>query len=166
MHRSLLWLVFPILLLVFSCADKDDAHAVRSLIEKSANLAEQHHIADLMRLTVEDFKALPGDHDARSVRGILFAAFKRYGRFDIHYPRPTVEMDGPGSATALVYFVVVSKDRSFPGLKDLYNDPIGWIEQAGEKADPYQLRLDLVKVKSEWRVRQAHLERFRRGSFI
>jgi len=147
---------------LIACGEKDDARAIRKLIAGGAALAEQHQIADLMRLTADGFTAWPGRYDARAVRGILFATFRRWGRFEIHYPRPAVELaPAPDRATAVMVLLMVSKDREFPGLKELYEDPQGWIEAVGEKADLYQLRLDLIKKEGDWRVQQASIERFK-----
>ena len=165
MHRYLLWTALPILLTLIGCGEKDDTRAVRRLIESSATMAEKHHIRELMQLTTEDFMALPGGYDTRIVRGILFRAFNHYGQFKIHFPHPSIEVTKGGHASAVVYFIIMSKDRSVPGLKELYDDPLRWIEKVGEKADLYQLRLDLVKKDMDWLVRQAHIERLKGGSF-
>jgi hypothetical protein len=164
MHRFLWWMALSILLTLISCSAKDDAGAIRKLIENSAAVAEKHQISELMQLTTEDFNASPGNHDKRTVRGILFGYFKRYGQFAIHYPRPSVDVTDGSRASAMIYFMILSKERTLPGLKELYDDPLQWIEQVGEKAELYQLRLDLVKKNADWRVRQAHIERFK-GNF-
>lgn len=137
----------------------DDSAAIRQLIAEAADLAEKHQIGDLMRLTSETFTATPGGHDTNGVKKILFVAFRRYGNFSVLFPRPVVDIGQDASrATATVYFVIISKDRSLPGLKDLYNDPLGWLDEARDKADPYRLTLDLVKKDRRWQVQKAHLE--------
>lgn len=137
----------------------DDSAAIRQLIAEAADLAEKHKIGDLMGLTGEAFTATPGGHDANGVKKILFVAFRRYGNFSVLFPRPMVDLNQDASrATATVYFVIISKDRSLPGLKELYNDPLGWLEEARDKADPYRLTLDLVKKDRRWQVQKAHLE--------
>ncbi|MCJ8499044.1 hypothetical protein [Desulfatitalea alkaliphila] len=143
-----------------ACGKSDDeTAAIRLLIDEGAELAEKQQIGDLVRLGTEDFVATPGTHDANSVKGILFVAFRRYGRFSIHYPRPTVELDPEGKqATASVYFVIVSKERNLPDLRDLYNDPVQWLEAAREKADPYLLQLELIQQDRRWQVQRAHIE--------
>jgi hypothetical protein len=45
-------------------------------------------------------------------------------------------------------------------LKELYEDPQGWLEAVGEKVDLYQLELQWVKVDGKWLVRRAYLDRF------
>lgn len=143
-----------------ACGKSDDeSAAIRRLIDEGAELAEKQQIGDLIRLGTENFVATPGNHDANSVKGILFVAFRRYGRFSILYPRPTVELDPDGTqATASVYFVIVSKERSLPDLRDLYNDPVQWLEAAREKADPYLLQLELIQQDRRWQVQRAHIE--------
>jgi len=148
------------------CGDKDQAQAVRAMIEKGAELAEQHAIGDLMALTVKDFTANPGNRSAAQVRGILFAAFRHYGDFDIRYPRPAVTLaEGATGAAAVIHFMFVRRDYDTPGLKELYDDPQRWLELASEKADLYQLKLDLTQDGGQWRVRQATLEGFKGWGF-
>lgn len=154
------------LFLVATCSSKDDAAAIRKLIDKGANLAAEKQIGDLMRLTTDGFTAGPGDHDARRVKGILFVAFQHYGNFSIRYPSPTVELEEDGKkAKAAVYFVIVSQDKEIPSLKELYNNPREWIEAASEKADLYELKLDLVKDSGDWLIQRAVLEGFKGYGF-
>ncbi|MBI5552253.1 MAG: hypothetical protein HY911_12160 [Desulfobacterales bacterium] len=148
------------------CGEKDQREAVRALIDKGAEMAEQHNIGDLMELTVKGFTANPGNHNASQVRGILFAAFRHYGDFDIRYPRPAVTVEeGLDTALAVVHFMIVRRDFDIPGLKELYDDPQRWLELASEKADLYQIKLDLTKDGKKWRVRQATLEGFKGWGF-
>ena len=156
------WVVLIFSSMFVSCARQDDAQIVRDIIGKCARLAEQRQIGGLLDFASEDFQAQSGRYDARSVKGILFAAFHRYGRFGIHYPRPTVTISPDGDeAEAVVFFLIVLQDRSMPGLKALYEDPQGWLEAVGEKADLYQLELQWVKADGKWLVRRAYLEGFR-----
>lgn len=151
---------------ILSCGDKDDAAAIRKLIDQAETLAEDHQIGDLMDLTTKGFSASPGSHDARSVRGILFVAFKHYGTFDIRYPRPTVVVEeGAATAEATIHFMIVSKDKPMPELKELYEDPQEWLEKAGEKADLYRLKLDLIKQDGDWRVQKADLSTLKGMTF-
>ncbi len=62
--------------------------------------------------------------------------------------------------------MIVKKDRTLPELKELYNDPRGWLEKVSEKADLYRFRLKVVKVKGDWLVRGAYFERFTGTGFI
>ncbi len=153
-------------LLVSACSSKDDVAVIRGVIQKSARLAEDKQINDLLELTAEGFLALPGQHDAPMVKGILFGAFRYYGRFKIHYPRPTIDVTADGTgATAVVHFLIVRRDQSIPGLKELYNDPRRWLETVGEKADLYQLKLQFKKKDGDWLVQQAQLEGFKGAGF-
>lgn len=148
-----------LLLTTAACGTSDDGAAIRKLIDQGAELAEKQQIGDLVRLGSDDLVATPGNHDANSVKGILFVAFRRYGQFSILYPRPIVELNPEADrATATVYFVILSKDRSLPGLRDLKDDPLRWLEEAREKADPYLLQLELVKRDRQWKVQRAHIE--------
>jgi len=149
-------------LFTVACGRASDDHtAIRHLIAQGAELAENHRIGDLLRPTTEEFIATPGHHDVNGVKGILVVAFRRYGEFSIHYPRPTLDLGADASrASATIYFVIVSKDLSLPGLKDLYNDPLGWLDEARDKADPFRLTLNLIKKDRRWLVQTAHLERW------
>ena len=163
MHRiaflNILYLVL-VILIQCGCTKKDDIQVINEMIDQGAHFAEMHQIGDLMDMTSDDFKAQKGAHNAKSVRPILFAAFKHYGKFNILFPEPTVDIDH-NRATAVIYFMIISQDRKIPGLKDLYNDPIRWIEVAGEKADLYQLKLNLSKKGRKWLVAIANLEGFK-----
>ena len=117
-----------------ACSQKDDARVVRDIIDQCARLAEQKQIGALLDFAGEEFQAQPGRYNARSVKGILFATFQRYGNFEIHYPRPVVKISPDGNeAEAVLFFMIVLQDRTIPGLKELYEDPQGWLEAVGEK---------------------------------
>lgn len=157
------WVALIFVVISASCSQRDDAQVVRDIIAQCALLAEQKNIGGLLDFASEEFQAQPGRYDARSVKGILFAAFQRYGRFEIHYPRPVVKISPDGNeAEAILFFLIVSQDRAIPGLKELYEDPQGWLEAVGEKADLYQLELQWVKVDGKWLVRRAYLAKFGR----
>ena len=145
-----------------SCSKKNDTEQIRNMIGKQATLAQEHKIDDLLKFVTEDFTALPGNYDAESIKGILSVTFQYYGDFTIYYPIPSVDVaEDAQSATAKIYYVIVNQDKPVPGLKELYDDPQQWVEAAGEKADLYQLNLDLVKVDGDWRVKKAQTEGFR-----
>ena len=159
-------LIWCLLALPSACTRQDDTAVIGKLIEKGARLAEQKQLGDLMDLTGQDFYALPGRHDRREVKGILFAAFMHYGRFRIHYPQPAVEIAADGkSASTTIYFFIVSRDQSIPGLKEFYDDPRRWLETVGKKADLYQLKLQLKRDGNDWLVDQARLEGFKGTGF-
>ena len=82
------------------------------------------------------------------------------------YPEPSVDLEESGrEASAKVYFMIVKKERSIPKLKDLYKDPRGWLEEVGETADLYRLKLELLKKNGDWLVKSALLEPFRGVGF-
>jgi len=171
MKRDLNWHNFLVRLAVFwlilffflaSCSRKDDTDVIRQLVKQGAIFAEKHDIGGLMNLTSEDFLAMPGRHDHRGVRRILWMAFRHYKEFKVIYPEPSVELEPSGlGAFAKIYFMIVKKDLSFPQLKKLYKDPQGWLEEVGENVDLYRLELELLKKDGDWLVRRAHLELFR-----
>ncbi len=135
---------------------------IHQLIKEGAELAEQHNAHGLMKLTTEDFLARPGQHNSREVRRILWLAFNHYGNFRLMYPEPSVELQSGGSgARAKVYFLIVRKEQSVPKLKELYKNPQSWLEEVGENADLYRLKLELLKKNGDWLVKGALLEPFR-----
>jgi len=151
---------------VLACGPKDDVTVIRKVIQKAARSAEDHHIADLVDLTTEGFLALPGHYDVHAVKNILFGAFKHYGQFELLYPQPAVDMAADSKdASAVIYFLIVRRNQSIPGLKELYNDPRRWLEAVGEKADLYRLKLQLKKKDGHWLVQQAYLEGFKGTGF-
>ena len=161
-----LWSLLPLLLLIPACSAKEEAGVIRELVRKSAEMAEAKQVGNLMQPTGAGFVAMPGRRSADEVKSILFAAFMRYGQFKIHYPRPSVEIDpGGNQASATIYFVIVRQNQPLPGLKALYENPRQWLQAVGEKADLYQLKLELVKNKREWVVMRAQLEGFQGPSF-
>jgi len=145
-----------------SCAGNNDVSAIRHLIEKCASLAEEHDFSGIMKLAKDDFSAMPGELDRRGTKGILWRAFRYYGSFKVIHPQPnvTLEPDGAG-ASATVPFLIVGKEHSFPKLREFYKDPQRWIEEAGESADLYRLKLKLIKKDGDWLVKRALLEKFR-----
>ena len=154
------------LFILAACAKEDDTDQIRKLIKEGARLAEEHNIAGLLELTTEDFVARPGKHDGREVKGILWYAFNHYGNFKVMYPEPSVDLkEGGRAASAKVYIMIVQKERSIPELKDLYKDPRGWLEEVGETADLYRLKLELLKNNGDWLVKSALLEPFRGVGF-
>lgn len=155
----------PFLLFV-SCSKEDETEKILSLIKQGAALAEKHDAIGLMEFTTQDFVAQPGQHGSREVRRILWFAFRHYRDFRVMYPEPKVELEASGhGASAKVYFLIVRKERSFPELKDLYKNPQRWLEQVGENADLYRLKLDLLKKNGDWLIRRALLEPFRGVGF-
>jgi len=145
-----------------ACAGKDDTDVIRQLIKQGALCAENHDIRGLMKMTSEDFLAMPGQHNRNGVKRILWVAFRHYQAFRVMYPKPSVELESDGlTASATIYFMIVKKDVSFPQLTELYKDPQGWLEAAGENVDLYRLTLKLLKKNKNWLVTRAKLELFR-----
>jgi hypothetical protein len=82
------------------------------------------------------------------------------------YPEPSVDLEESSqAASAKVYCMIVRKDQSIPELKDLYRDPRGWLEEVGETADLYRLKLQLLKKNGKWLVQSVLLEPFRGVGF-
>ena len=163
-NKGLLCLAFffgVALLFIASCAKRDDVCAIRALIKEGAVLAENHDIRGILELASEDLRALPGELDRREVKGVLWRAFRYYGALKVIHPRPAAEVTKQGDhASAQFPFLIVKKEHSFPRLEELYNDPQGWLEEVGENADLYRLKLHLIKKEGYWLVNEVHLERF------
>lgn len=160
--------LFPLLFLgcLLSCSSGSDTTAIRALIEEGAKLCEEHDIGGLINLTSDDFLALPGNLDRRETRRILWLAFRHYGSLKVVYPLPSVDLKPDRrTASAVFPFLILRKDASFPKLKALYEDPQKWLEEVGENADLYQLKLELFKRDGRWVTKQASLERFTGVSF-
>lgn len=156
--------IFWAILFVFvsSCSPKDEVAAIRELIRKGAELAEDHDVGGVMELTTENVVALPGRHNRMEIKRIIWLAFKHYGNLKILYPEPSVNLTpNENSASSRVYLLIVKKDRNLPELKELYTEPRRWLEEVGENADLYQLDLQMLKKDGDWLVKQAHLEGFK-----
>jgi hypothetical protein len=148
------------------CAQEDETEKILTLIKQGAELAEKHDVVGLLRFTTEDFVARPGQHGRSEVRRILWLAFRHYKRFRLIYPEPKVQLEATSNrASARVYFLIVKGERSFPELKELYNNPQRWLEEVSENADLYRLQLALLQQNEEWLVEEALLEPFRRAGF-
>lgn len=154
------------LFMACACSQEDDVAAIRALIQKGAALAEAHDISGVMELTTEDIVAQEGTYDRLEIKRIIWSALMHYGRMNILYPKPKVDLfDENNQASCAMFLLIVRKDRVVPDVKDLYDDPQGWIETVGDNADLYQLKLEMRKTASGWRVRAAHLEPFRGMGF-
>lgn len=149
-----------------ACSQEDDEAAIRSLIQKGAALAEDHDISGLMALATEDIVAQPGAHNRLAIKRIIWSALRYYGKIKISYPKPSVDLAAEGNrASCGIYLLIVKKDRVIPDLKDLYDDPKGWLETVGDNADLYQLNLEIRKTDGRWRVRKARLDTFKGTGF-
>jgi hypothetical protein len=163
-HFPVRWTVWVLifLLLLISCSKKDDIAVIRQLIARGAKLAENQDINGLMKMTTGDFIALPGKHDNRQVKTIIWLAFKHYRKFKILYPDPSISLqDDSRTAKATLTFLIVKKEQSLPDLNDLWRNPEKWLNDLGENADLYQLKLDWSKNNDNWQVKQARLAPFR-----
>lgn len=146
---------------ITACSLGDDAAKIDKLVKEGVYLAEKHDIGGLMDLTANPFFAMPGNHNTRAVKAILFQTFKYYKKFNILYPKPLISIDEKhNNAKVTVYFVIVRQEQNLPGIGELYHDPKKWIETIGEKADLYQIKLEMTKQRGNWQVTQAHLKPF------
>jgi hypothetical protein len=156
-----LLIIGAIILASAFCSPKDDERALRGLVEKAARFAELHDIGGIMDLATEDFQAQPGNLDRRGAKSTLFMTFKHYGELKVFYPQPSIDLEsGEDGASVSVPFLIVKRGQSLPELKELYNDPKGWVEKAGESADLYRFKLEMTKVDGNWLVKRAYLEKF------
>jgi hypothetical protein len=155
-------LLVILVLFSFACSREDDVVMIQALIKKGGALAEKLDIQGLLAMTSKDFVAFPGRHDRQGVKGILQMAFRHYGPLRVLYPRPGIDL-GPlrQTASGTVYFMIVRKELSYPGLEALYTDPTAWLAKAGENADLYRLKLEFKKTNGEWVVARARLDPFR-----
>ncbi len=145
------------------CDKQDDEAQIRELIEKGAILAEQHNVKELMQFTTKDFIAMPQSLDRRSAKGMLLMAFRRYKKFKVRFPRPTVNIDASSAyAEATTQFAIVREGGTVPDLSGLYEDPESWLIELGELADIYKLGLWLIKQDDRWLIRKARLETYQR----
>ena len=155
-----------LLLVASACSQEDDAAAIRALVQKGAALAEAHDINGLMELATADIVGQPGGYNRPVIKRIIRSALQHYGQIKILYPKPSVTLLADDNrASCGIYLLIVKKDRIIPDLKDLYDDPRGWIETVGDNADLYQLNFEMLKTDGRWRVRKARLETFKGSDF-
>jgi hypothetical protein len=160
LRRTVYWII-PLLILI-ACSKKDDITIIRQLIAQGAKLAENQDINGLMKLTTDDFSALPGKRDNRQVKTIIWLAFKHYRKFNILYPEPGISLkNNTSTAMATLTFLIVRKEQSLPDLDALWRNPEKWLKELGENADLYQLKLEWVKKNGNWLVKEARLAPFR-----
>ena len=162
--RTLVWII-PLLILT-SCSKKDDISIIRQHIEQGAKLAEKHDINGLMKLTTDDFIAMPGNRDHRQVKTIIWLAFKHYRKLKIVYPEPGISLQNNNStATATLTFLIVRKEQTLPDLDEIWRNPKKWLNTLGENADLYQLKLAWLKKNGNWLIKEARLAPFRGTGF-
>jgi len=140
------------------CEEEDDEKVLIGMVNKAADLAARHELGELMGMTTDDFVANPGSRSRQEIKGILLMAFRRYGSFAVEHPAPSVEVSPSKlTATSELPFLIVREGVEMPDLSDLYEDPEGWIEAVGEKADAYHLKLSFRKTDDGWRVEKARI---------
>lgn len=145
----------------WACTKKDDSAQIRELIATGAALAQEHDIGGLLDLTTEDVRAMPMDLGRRGIKGVLWRIFNYYGPLKILYPRVSVDIQEGGKiAQARTPFLIVKREQTFPGLDKLREDPVAWLDEIGESADLYRLKLELTRKGDYWRVHRATVERF------
>lgn len=136
-----------------SCSEKDDVTLIRNLIKEGAALAEEQDISAMMKVATDDFLAQPGNLNRREVRKFLWLVFRKFGKFRILYPEPTIELAADSqSAAATVHLMIAKKEQIIPELEKLYKDPQRWLEQVRENADLYRLNLKLLQKNGDWLV--------------
>jgi len=100
----------------------------------------------------------PGSASRQEVKGVLLIAFRRYGRFTIAHPAPTVTIaEDRQTATAELPFLVVRDGEAAPDLGELVDDPERWFEGVAEMGDAFYLELRLEKIDDGWRAAKARL---------
>ncbi len=144
-----------------ACSRTDEASAIAALIAEGVEQAQAHDLGGLEDLTTADFIAEPGSYPWAEAKRFVFLGMKRYGNFRIHYPQPSIDVsEDRRRATATVHFLIVDKERPFPELQQLYDDPVGWLAAVNSRADLYTLALELRSDDGDWRVYRARLTRF------
>jgi ketosteroid isomerase-like protein len=162
--QATLWAILFVFLV--TCSEKDDVSAIRELIKKGAELAEDHDVGGIIDLTTEDVVAHPGQVNRLEIKRIIWRAFQHYGKLKVLYPKPSVDVSArDNTAACLAYLLIVKKKQALPDVKEFYDDPRRWLETVGENADLYQIKLQMIKKEGKWWVQQAHLEGFKGFGF-
>ena len=158
--RSITALVLLGLTALLACSDDTDEEKIRALIDEGARMAEAHDISGILELGTKEVVALPMGIGRREIRGLLWRTFTHYGPLHLLYPSPTVEIDDDtGAAEVRFPFLIVRKEQTIPDLETLRDDPGTWLEQIGDNADLYRLRLEWVRQDGDWRVDRVTVER-------
>ena len=131
------------------------------MIEQGGRLDEAHDLSGLQELTSEYFLAEPGNHPWEEAKRGLFIGMKRYGNFHILHPQPSVTVEeNKQRAKTTLHFLIIDRDQTIPGLDELYDNPVVWLETIDKSADLYTLSLLLRLEDGEWLVQRAKLTRF------
>ena len=160
-RKSTCLLGIALIILIGCGTSKDDEEALRELVKQAARLAERHDVNEIMAFTTDDFQAQPGGLDRQGTNGTLRLVFRGYGKMRVLHPEPAVRLEKDSKLALLSFpFLILKKDQTLPELDRLYNDPKGWIEKVGERADLYRLKLGMVNKDGQWLVKTARLEKF------
>ena len=152
-----------LLLLLAACSKTEREEEVYRFIQQGVELAEAHSLGDLMDMAREGFIAEPGKRSSKEVRRILFVAFKRFGKFQILYPKPSVRLsEDEETAIVKMNFLITKKEKPFSELKLLYDDPAAWLNAVDERNDIYTLSMELEYESGDWMVTKARLTGFAR----
>ena len=157
-NRSLLVMLLAALPGCSGCDEPDDEQQIRALFAEAVALAEKNDLGELMELATEGFVVEPGSVSRQEVRATLLLAFRRYGRFSVVHPTPTVDLaEDRLSATAELPFLVLREGEAAPDLGELVDDPERWFEGVAEMGDAFYLKLRLEKTDDGWRAAKARL---------
>ncbi len=160
---SHLAVMLALLFLVSACSKTERESEVYQLIEQAVGLAEGHKLGELMDLTQDGFIVSPGNRSSKDVRRILFVTFKRFGRFSILYPKPSVLLsEDEKTAIVKMNFLITKKDNPIPELELLYDDASAWLKTVDERSDLYTLSLELGYESGDWLVKKARISGFAR----
>ncbi len=155
--------VLLLLFLMVACARTEREEEVHQFIQQAVELAEAHNLGELMDLAQAGFSVDPGNHAEKEVRRILFVTFKRFGRFNILYPRPSVRLsEDEETAVVKMNFLITKQDERLPELELLYEDSAAWLKAVDEGSDIYTLSMELVYESGNWMVNKARITGFAR----
>jgi len=151
------------LYLLTACSKTPSEEAIHLLIKDGVNMAESHDLGGMMDLLEDGFIAGPGHHPKPEVRRILFVMLKRYGKFRIVHPRPSIKLsEDEQSAIVKMNFLIANKQKLFPELELLYTEPVAWLESVDKSADLYTLSMELGAESGEWLLKRARITGFAR----
>ncbi len=171
MHRLIKQAIkkFAVITLILSlsvltaCSRTPGEEAIYQLVEDGVSMAESHDLGGMINLLEDGFIAGPGNHSKQEVRRILFVMLKRYGKFRILYPRPSIQLsDDEQGAIVKMTLLIASKQQPFPELDLFYSEPTAWLAAVDKSADLYTLSMELGIESGEWLLRKARITGFTR----
>jgi len=140
------------------CEEQDAQAVIRQRIEAAIEHAERHAVSEIMDLATDGLVVEPGSIDRRQVAASLVMVFRQFREFEIHAPRPSIDLDASGKrATAQLPFVVSRDGRERADLDELGDDPQSWVERLTGEVDFYNLQLWWVLDDGQWRVHKARI---------